>query len=91
MKQLIDLKRDMSTESYEQFIDKINGDDPEWIFKLNNVIIRNCVELGFINGMTENETLRAAIISLVKIHDDETQRKMQEALYSRAPFNYLKR
>lgn len=73
------MREDERNNAYRKFIFNISGGDEQW-FQLNNHIVQRCVDNGFVSGMTEIETLRTVIFALVKLSDEDLQRKMNEMM-----------
>ena len=71
----------MRTEAFETFLNNVIGeDDTILLHYLNNSTVNRCIQNGFNSGMSETETLRALIIILVKLADDDLQRKMLDMM-----------
>lgn len=81
-----------NSEAYERFMENLIGDNHNFeIVALANGMVNQCVNLGFNHGMSEIETLRCAILALVKVSDEDLQCKMIEMLKNPSPsFGSLK-
>lgn len=79
-----------NSEAYDQFIANLcDGNDSEIEVMLNNRIINQCIQLGFRSGMTEVETLRVAILAIIKISDEATESKIKEFMMRAHPSNLI--
>lgn len=76
----------MNSEAFETFLKNVIGEDDALLVNyLNNSTVNRCIQNGFNSGMSETEALRALIITLVKLADDDLQRKMLDMMNKPAP------
>lgn len=71
----------MNSKAYDTFIGNIKDDDPRW-FGYSSGLVMNVINMGFQNGMSEIETLRSVVLTLMKVQDEGVQRKIYEVMVS---------
>ena len=75
-----------NTDAYNRFLTNLcEGNEGELRVMLNNNLINQCVQKGFRNGMTEAETLRVAILAMIKVSDKDLECKLKAVMMSAAP------
>lgn len=75
-----------SSEAYSRFIDNItDGNEQDAEIMLSNSMVYRCIQAGFVNGMSETETVRSIILSIIKISDEDMKAKIHKAMTSTLP------
>lgn len=75
-----------NSDAYNKFLTNICEDrEIELQVMLNNNLINQCIQNGYYSGMTEIETLRAAIIAMIHVSDKYLEDKIKNAMLSCAP------
>lgn len=73
----------MNTETYNKFLS--NLDDSQYKSWMQNSLINNAVQLGLRSDLTEVETLKVIILSMIKIHDEHMNNKLLAILNNPSP------
>lgn len=76
------------SEAYSIFLDNLCGKYGEADVMLNNSLVNQCVRAGFNSGMSEVETLRAVVLSMIKVSDEHLELKLKQIMTSSAPRFY---
>lgn len=75
-----------NSEAFETFLKNAVGENDQFrTHYLNNNIVNRCVQQGFYSGMSEIETLRSLIVVIVKLADEDLERKMMGMMTSPPP------
>lgn len=75
-----------NSEAFETFLKNVAGENNQlWTHYLNNNVVNRCVQQGFHSGMSEIETLRSLIVVIVKLADEDLERKMVDMMTSPPP------
>lgn len=87
MFKLIDGDRQVKdSDAYNKFLTNLcDGREGELQVMLNNSLINQCIRNGYNSGMTEIETLRAAILAMIHVSDKDLEDKIKAAMMSCAP------
>lgn len=76
----------MSDEEFEKFLCAVIGGNSNLdALYINNSVVNSTIRYCAANRLDENQTLRAIIVTLVNIQDDDLQRKMIDAITSVKP------
>ena len=75
-----------NSDAYNMFLEKLcEGDEAGLKVMLHNSMVNQCIQLGFRNGMSEVETLKAAILAMIKVSDADLEEKLIKSMNSVAP------
>ena len=75
-----------NSDAYNRFLENLcEGDEAGLKVMLNNNMVNQCNQLVFRNGMSEVETLKAAILAMIKVSNADLEEKLIKAMNSAAP------
>lgn len=73
----------MQSETYEKFLKTL--DESEFKVWQQNALINQAVQLGLRSDLTEVETLKVIIMSMLKIYNDDVTEKLDEMMRNPVP------
>lgn len=73
----------MNTETYKRFLN--NLDENEAKLWMQNSLIDHAVQIGLRSDLTEVETLKVIILSMIKVHDEHMNNKLLAIMQNPTP------
>ena len=75
-----------NSDAYNRFLENLcEGKEGELKSMQYNSMVNQCIQLGFRSGVSEVETLRSAILAMIKVSDDDLEEKLIKAMNSVTP------